>query len=236
MSHVSRRDAALRSPPSTAPRFRGWAASTVFVVAWLGACASTPDPILIALPPAARGAATASEAAASQPDPPTAGVLLVRRLSIPEYMVSRRVRYAVDTARLAEWPDTYWAERIEVGMGRELVAALREALPGWRVCDASCGDSLPDLTLKVELQRLDILRSEGRLVAKAQTQLSLSKPGSLATNPLPATSHDFTQPLPADTAQGQARAMTDLLRSLANACATAVSRAHALAPESRTTP
>ena len=202
----------------------------VFVVAWLGACASTPDPILIALPAAARGADSARAAAASRPDPPNAGVLLVRRLSIPEYMVSRRVRYAADTARLAEWPDTYWAERIEVGMGRELVAALREALPGWRVCDASCGDGPPDVTLKVELQRLDVLRGEGHIVAKAQTQLSLSKPGSSATNPLPATSQDFTQPLPADTAQGQARAMTDLLRSIADACATAVSRARTGAP------
>ena len=229
MTDAERHGAATHPHRGAAPASWGWAAWTVFVAAWLGACASTSEPILIALP-SAQGADSAHAAAAPLPDVPIAGVLLVRRLSIPEYMIARRVRYASDTARLAEWPDAYWAERIEVGMARELVAALREALPAWRVCDASCGDSPPDITLKIELQRFDVLRGEGRIVASAQTQLSLSKPGSAATAPLSATSQTFVQPLPVDTAQGQARAMTDLLRSLADACAAAVLRTRATAP------
>jgi uncharacterized lipoprotein YmbA len=206
------------------------------VFAGLGACASAPEPILIALPAAARGADPARAAAASRPDQPNAGTLLVRRLSIPEYMVARRVRYTSGIARMAEWPDAYWAERIEVGMARELVAALREALPDWRVCDSSCGDGIPDVTLKVELQRLDVLRGEGRIRARAQIQLGLAKPLSSATAPLAATPQVFAQVLPEDTAQGQAWAMTDLLRSIAVVCAAAVSQARESATERRATP
>jgi uncharacterized lipoprotein YmbA len=208
------------------------------VIAGLGACASTPEPMLIALPSAARDAHAAGAVTTTPPAATLAGVLLVRRPSIPEYMIARRVRYTTDTARLAEWPDAYWAERVEVGMARELVAALREALPAWQVCDASCTDSVPDITLKVDLQRLDVLRGEGRLVARVQTQLSLREhrsPGpapevSTGSTALPAAAQTFVQPLPADSAQGQAQAMTELLRSIAGSGAAAVLSARATSP------
>jgi uncharacterized lipoprotein YmbA len=252
MSRSMPHDAARRSPHDQAREHGGRGAFigiaiefatlavTLAVIAGLGAglgaCASTPEPVLIALPAAARAVSTTPPAAK------LAGVLLVRRPNIPEYMVARRVRYTTDTARLAEWPDAYWAERVEVGMARELVAALREALPAWQVCDASCGDTAPDITLKVDLQRLDVLRGEGRLVARAQTQVSMPRPGSRGSadpvaaaspgaTPLPAAAQTFVQPLPADSAQGQARAMTELLRSIAEAGAAAVLRARATWPD-----
>lgn len=214
-----------------AQRRRVWCVTALCVAFGLGACASTPQAVLIALPSAARGGAVAPPSATAPAAAVPGGVLLVRRLSIPEYMVSRRVRYASGPARLAEWPDAYWAERVEIGMGREFAAALREALPTWRVCDSSCGDTVPDMTLKVDVLRLDVWRKDARLVAAAQLQIGLHRPATAA-----ATSHTFVQALPTDDPQGQAQAMTDLLRTIADAGAAAVLRARAAQPANRAVP
>ena len=219
-----------RSTRGRALRCCGHAVFIGVVVSWLSACASTPEPLLIALPAAARGTSAPDVVGAAQPEPGTAGTLLVRRLSLPEYMVARRVRYTTDAARLAEWPNAVWAERVEVGMARELVSALREALPAWRVCDASCGDLVPDITLKVDLQRLDVLRRAGHLIASAQIQLGSSKHGATDTHPPETTMFTFEQSLPADTAQGQAEAMTELVRSIARMGAAAVLHSRAVWP------
>jgi uncharacterized lipoprotein YmbA len=189
--------------------------------AGLVSCASAPTPVLIALPPAdATGTPQTAFAAAAPP-----AVLLVRRLALPEYMAARRVRYSEGAATLAEWPDTYWAERIEIGMAREFVSGLRRRLPGWTVCDASCGDTPPDLTLKVDLSRLDVVRREQRLSASAQAQLSAPGPVSSQSTAIAAWAGSYVVPMPDDTAQGQARAMSDLLGALADESAAAVARA-----------
>lgn len=191
--------------------------------AGLVACASVPAPVLIALPPAAATRLPARAAAAGA----VPAVLLVRRLIVPEYMAARRVRYWDGVATLAEWPDTYWAERVEIGMAREFVAGLRRRLPEWTVCDASCGDTLPDLTLKVELLRLDVMRREQRLSASAQVQLLAPGASSLRSPATTAWTRSYAVPLPHDSAQGQAQAMSELLGELADAAAAAVARAHA---------
>ena len=131
------------------------------VAAVLAACASpSPAPVLLTLPPALPSPPGAVPAAPSAPAPgASAPVLAVRRVAIPEYLVARRVRYRADASTLAEWPNTYWAERIEIGVSREFVAALRQQLPGWALCDTNCGDQIPTLTLQVELVPMDYLRA-----------------------------------------------------------------------------
>ncbi len=201
-------------------------AAVLIFGAWLGACASTPATIvLLALPPAApldRPAAAPTDVAAAPAVKP--GVLLVRRLGIPEYMAARRVRYWSDTTTIAEWPDTFWAERIEVGMAREFVAALRAELPGWTLCDASCGDTLPDVTLNVSVLRLDFRRPERHLSAQAEVRAAVAKisaqPASQTTRSMPS----WRLPVANDSAQGQAQAMSMLLQRLAAAAADVVRR------------
>lgn len=204
---------------------------------WMTACTTVPTPLLIALPPApitapavplTLGPATSAAAGAAvpvQPAPPQ--VLLVRRLTIPEYMAARRVRYWADAATLAEWPDTYWAERIEVGMAREFVAALRARLPGWTVCDASCGDTVPHVTLKVDLLRLDLRRREQQLVAQAELRTSVAKTTTQPTSDGVRSMPSWQLPVVSDTVQGQAQAMSDLLQQLASAAVALVLQANA---------
>lgn len=182
------------------------------LAAMLAACASTPAPVLLTLPPAVSAPADASA-------PATVRVLAVGRPEIPEYLAARRVRYRAEASTLGEWPDTFWAERIEIGVAREFNAALRERLPGWRLCEASCSEQSPALSLQVVLSRMDYVRSEQRLKATARIAL-------WSTERVPRLLHggEFSYDIPgdADSAQSQARALTELLRRVAAQAATSV--------------
>ena len=196
-----------------------WAQALVGLAAIgvLAACASSsPAPVLLTLPPAAVGAAATPGAPASAP------VLVVRRVSIPEYLVARRVRYRADASTLAEWPNTYWAERIEIGVSREFVSALRQQLPGWTLCDTVCADQPTALALQVDLVPMDYLRSAQKLQARARISVSDTGPTSrtLHTEELP-----FEVAASADTAQAQAQAMSALIRQVALAAAPIVKAA-----------
>ncbi|MDE2297784.1 MAG: membrane integrity-associated transporter subunit PqiC, partial [Burkholderiales bacterium] len=176
----------------------------------------SPAPVLLTLPPAAApvaGNATPPNVPGATGTPP---LLAVRRVKIPEYLVARRVRYRTDASTLAEWPNTYWAERIEVGVSREFVAALRQQLPGWTLCDTHCGDQLPALTLQVDLEPLDYLRSARQL--QAQARLTLSGAGA-APKLLATQAQAYEIASDADTPQAQAQAMADLIRKVAAASA-----------------
>ncbi len=180
------------------------------IAALLGACASpSPAPVLLTLPPSALNAT-------APPAPASAPVLAVRRVVIPEYLVARRVRYRADASTLAEWPNTYWAERIEIGVSREFVSALRAQLPGWAFCETNCGDQSPALNMQLELVPMDYLRAAQKLQGRARITLS----GAGAAAPMLQT-----QELPidiaasADTAQAHAQAIAEMIRQAAAAAA-----------------
>jgi uncharacterized lipoprotein YmbA len=178
----------------------------------LAACASpTPAPVLLTLPPAATSAAAPAPAAAA-----SAPVLAVRRVNIPEYMVARRVRYRADASTLAEWPNTYWAERIEIGVSREFVSALRQQLPGWTLCDTNCGDRTAALSLQVDLVPMDYLRASQRLQARARITVS---EGGAVPRELNTQEQRYELPGVADNAQAQAQAIAELVRQVAAAAA-----------------
>ncbi len=181
----------------------------------LAACASpSPAPVLLTLPPAAAPLASAAPGnAAASP------LLAVRRVNIPEYLVSRRVRYRADASTLAEWPNTFWAERIEIGVSREFVSALRQQLPGWALCDTNCGDAVPALSLQVDLLPMDFVRSAGRLQARARIVLST---GSVPPRELKTQELSYDLPAGGDTAQAHAQAISQLLRQVAQAVAPTV--------------
>ena len=191
-----------------------WA--TLALLAGLAACASpAPAPVLLTIPPAGAAAAAAAAPASAASAP----ILAVRRVAIPEYLVARRVRFRADPSTLAEWPNTYWAERIEIGVSREFTAALRSRLPGWTLCDASCSDQVPTLALQVEMVPMDYVRSAQKLQARARVVLS-----SAGSNPRVLQTQEWSYELPtsADTAQGHAQAVAELIRQVAAATATIV--------------
>lgn len=176
----------------------------------VGACAtSVPAPVLLTLPPVATDAAAPAAAAASMPH------LAVRRVAIPEYLVARRVRYRADPATLAEWPDTYWAERIEIGVTREFTSALHQQLPGWDLCQTSCGDQEAGFTLQVDLVPMDYLRNTRTLQARAR--IALSGPGApgAPTKVVAMREIAYEVPATADNPQGQAQAISTLLQRVA---------------------
>ncbi len=179
------------------------------LVAFIAACASSsPAPVLLTLPPTGALATGASAPAA----PASAPILAVRRVAIPEYLVSRRVRYRADAATLAEWPNTYWAERIEIGVSREFVSALRQQLPGWPMCDTQCGDQVPGLNLQVTFVPMDFLR--GARTLQARVRITLSGAGAPARE---LSTRDLSVDIPADgdSAQAHAQAISALIGKVA---------------------
>ena len=183
----------------------------------LAACASpSPAPVLLTLPPAVAAAAVPPAAGASAP------LLAVRRVNIPEYLVARRVRYRADASTLAEWPNTYWAERVEIGVSREFVSALRQQLPGWALCDINCGDQTPALSLQVDLVPMDYLRASQKLQARARITLSsgAAVPKVLQTQEVP-----YELAGAADSAQAHAQLVAELIRQVAAAAAPMVKSA-----------
>ena len=191
---------------------------SVAAAAVLSGCASpSPAPILLSLP-----LAVPSGTAAPTMDAPTATgaagprLLAIRRVGIPEYLVARRVRYRADASTLAEWPNTYWAERIEIGVSREFMSALRQQLPGWELCENTCGDREPSLALQVDMVPMDFVRNAQQLQARARVTVSSA---GAAPRTLQAAELTYALPALADTAQAQAAAVTELLRRVATATA-----------------
>ena len=182
---------------------------TAATAALLTACAApAPSRVLLTLP-----SAVAAGAPAAAPVPASAPLLVVRRVNLPEYLVSRRVRYRADPSTLAEWPNTYWAERLEIGVAREFVAALQQQLPGWALCAEHCGDGPATLVLGLDLVPMDFVRSAHQLRARAR--LTLSSPGP-AARVLRTEERPYTVAAEADGPQGQAQAMTELIRQVAH--------------------
>jgi len=188
------------------------------LAALLAGCASAPPPMLLTLPPA-----VSPTAAAAMPAPTAAPrVLAVGRPEIPEYLVARRVRYRAEASTLGEWPDAFWAERIEVGVGREFNAALRERLPGWRLCETNCSEQSPAASLQVVLTRMDYVRGERRLKASGRIMLwSTERVPRL----LQGGGFEYDIAGDADTPQSQAATVTELLRRVAADAAASVAKA-----------
>ena len=188
-----------------------WIGSALLASLLVGCATPAPAPVLLTLP---SGSAAVPAAAVSAPAG-TGGVLAVRRVNVPGYLVARRVRYRSDASTLAEWPNTYWAERIEIGVSREFVAALRRQLPGWTLCDTACGDQNATLSLQVDLVPLDYLRGSRTLNGGARLTLS----DGTAARVLRSEASSYTLTVNADSPQAQAQAIAELVNRVAAAAA-----------------
>jgi uncharacterized lipoprotein YmbA len=146
-----------------------------------------------------------------------APVLVVRRPVLPEYLLARRVRYRVDDTTVDDWPGVFWAERIEVGLTRELTAALRAQLPGWTLCEAECPANARAQALRVEFAPLDFRRDRRELYTVVRTVLQ-GPDGTLQQR----SEHPYTLHAAADTPQAHAAVLGELLRRVAADVAPAV--------------
>ena len=170
------------------------------VGAVVGGCASAPATHWLSLPlPSGNAMQTADQTA-------TTHVLIVRRVGIPEYLQTDKVRYRQADSVLGEWPHTAWAERLELGLTDHLVMRLRLALPGWTVCERSCPAQASSIVLNVDFAPLDYVRTAGQLRADAHWQLTGNgRHGSTVV----------TAPVIPDSAEGQAAALAQVLDRLA---------------------
>jgi uncharacterized lipoprotein YmbA len=197
---------------------RAAAALSLSAVLWGCASSAPPAATLLALPtlgePAAGGIAAAPDPAA-----PERPVLVVRRLQLPEYLLARRVRYRAGDTTVDDWPGTFWAERIEVGMTRELTAALRARLPGWTLCNAACnggdGSATPAPALRLralqlEFAPLDYRRDRRELIAVVRG--TLDAPDGA---PPQRVERRYVLQAGADTPQAHAAVLGELLQRVA---------------------
>lgn len=184
----------------------------------LVACASQdPPPLLLTLPSSAMQTAPAAAPAAAGA---TKGTLVLRRVALPEYLMARRVRYRDSASSLTDWPHTWWAERIEVGVTREMTEALRARLPGWTVCEAACADNTRgDVVLRIDFQTLDFVRT-----AAAPSRLQAVALASAARGDatLWRTEQRFVLDAAEDSPRAHAAAISDALRRVADALAARV--------------
>ncbi|RZL11543.1 MAG: hypothetical protein EOP40_02160 [Rubrivivax sp.] len=178
------------------------------------ACATKEAPsVLLALPSPSIAQGDDEPSRQLLPGSPT---LIVGRLELPEYWQARSVRYRSDGVTVNTWPDTYWAERVEIGVSRHLTIEMGQAARGWLVCDSAC-EPPPSATwrLKVVLPTLDYHRDERRLVGTATWTL-LPLPGTARLgHAVMRGQQSLTIQAEADTPQAQAQAMSRLVHELA---------------------
>ena len=123
---------------------------------------------------------------------------------------------------IANWYDTYWAERIEVSLSREFVAQLRRNLPGWRICESTCAGLSPAASMRVSLDSVDYARAGKRLVASARIAVN---PGATVQQGVErGFRYDFSSDLAGDDARVQAAAYAVLLERVAADAAALVPR------------
>lgn len=174
----------------------------------LASCASTAPTTLISLP--STSATSVTTVLVINPAMP---VLAVSRVNVPEYIVSRRVRYKVDSSTIGEWPETYWAERIEVSMSNEFNAALQRRMPEWRICEANCTPQAPVVSLQVGITQLDYVRSEKRLYGAAKF---IIEDANSARRVLRGEERQYQITATGDSPQAQAQAVSEFLKKLAS--------------------
>jgi uncharacterized lipoprotein YmbA len=169
----------------------------------LAGCASPPPARQWLSLPLPKPLPLASPVHAATP-PAATRVLVVRRVGIPEYLQTDKVRYRQADALLGQWPHTVWAERLELGLTDHLVMRLRLSLPGWTVCERSCPAQASSTTLNVDFAPLDHVRTEG--VLRAQAHWLLNDKGT----------HTDTVAVHPDSPEGQAMALGQALDHLAS--------------------
>jgi len=179
----------------------------------LAGCASPPPARQWLSLPLPKPLPLASPVHAAAP-PAATRVLVVRRVGIPEYLQTDKVRYRQADTLLAQWPHTVWAEPLALGLTDHLVMRLRLALPGWTVCERSCPAQVSSTILNVDFAPLDHVRAEG--VLRAQAHWLLSYKGTNASTPGTTTDAVAVHP---DSPEGQATALAQVLDHLAGAIA-----------------
>lgn len=184
----------------------------------LTGCGFSKEPVGVFLSLPLEMSTASPSASDPQPGRPLP-LLAVRRVQIPEYLHSTRVRYRDSAETLAEWPGIRWAERLEVSLTRQLSLALNLVTRPGTACDDNCA-SAPTLgSLQVSYLTLDHVRSAGQLHAQVNWRLTPSAGSSAVPRLGQLTLMERVQP---DSAAGQAAAMARLNTQVARQIAAAL--------------
>lgn len=207
------------------PRHRAGGARMLWpllTVAFIAGCASSaPEQHLLALPTPAFPDKASVPAQAGD-----TRWLQVGRLEIPEYWQSRAVRYR-EGNEVKTWENTVWAERVEVGLTRNLGIELEHALPApWQLCPQRCdGSARRPVRLLISLSPMDYDRNTQTLSAWAQWTLIGAEGQALRTS---------SQALQSKGSGTQAAAQTDAMAGMMKAVAALLARDVPLVPASAT--
>ena len=216
---VTKPVASSRTPEHRRGRTILW---PLLAAACIAGCATNaPEQHLLALTtPALPNAASVPAQSSS------ARWLQVGRLEIPEYWQSHAVRYR-EGNEVKTWDNTVWAERVEVGLTRNLGIELEHALPApWRLCPQRCdGRARRPVRLLISLSPMDYDRGTQTLSAWAQWTLIGAEGQAL---------HTSNQALQSKGSGTQAAAQTDAMADMMKAVADLVARDVAQVPASAT--
>lgn len=164
-------------------------AMSTAILLLMSACATkAPPQHLMALPTPtlpASNVAVASMASKGGATTPASSVrwLQIGRVDLPEYWQARALRYRDAQGQIATWDGVVWAERIEIGVTRNLTVELAQRLPKpWQLCTQVCGDAdNRPVRLLVTLSAMDFQLEGQQLTAWAQSTL-LSSTGLLISH------------------------------------------------------
>jgi uncharacterized lipoprotein YmbA len=118
------------------------------------ACAS-PNPVLYVLAPVPGTIRTGGPR-----------VVQLRAIAIPHYLERSQIVRSSEGYRMDVLSNEWWGEPLDAMMGRILVQALNQRLPGSVVYgDSGAISTPPDATVEINLQRLDLDRDGAVLLA-----------------------------------------------------------------------
>lgn len=127
-------------------RLRG--AACLAVLALLAGCSAGPPPRLMLL--------SNDVALPAAVQPTQRPVLVVRTVTLPEYLDRRAIIYRSSDAELKRFPDVIWAERLGESLTRWIALQLAADLPGYQVqAFTTDSEKSPALALNIELQSFE---------------------------------------------------------------------------------
>ena len=136
-----------KDPAATVRRQLLRSGTSLVLLALLAACATAPPRLMllsndIAVPPAA--------AAMQRP------MLVVRTVTMPEYLDRRSIIYRSSDSELKRFPEQVWAERLGESVTRWMALQLAADLPGYEVqAFGAASEKAPTLALNMELQSFE---------------------------------------------------------------------------------
>jgi uncharacterized lipoprotein YmbA len=184
-------------------RLAGLAFPAVALPGLVGACGSSPEPVLYTI---------AVRPGPTFPSGPK--IVLLRDIGLASYLDRKEVVRSSEDYKLGVMANDWWGESLGSLLGRVLVVELSQRLPNSTIYSES-GSITADYnaTVGVNIQRLDTDKA-GTLILLAQAAVEFNRPRRTA-----ARSFSISKSLPTPNVAGQAAATSDAVAELADGIA-----------------